>query len=507
MTLRLRTTLRRLAANTAVPAALFLSAGTLVAQNAPVTLTLGSDKDAKPVSPLFAGLSMETEKILPEPDGSHYFSPKNAALVSTFKQLGLRHLRIGGNTVDDDLTPPSEADIDELFAFAKAAGVKVSYSVRLKNNADPKESARIAKYIHDRYPDLSAGITIGNEVNNFFRGKDGLKNYLATVKTHIDAMRAAAPGLIVNGPGVCVDAAGRRSGYSIAGEAGWLLKFNEAFHDTVKIGYIGSHAYFGGAAYNRTGKAVLEWNPAELRAEMLSPAWIGKYERMYQSFGPELAKTGTPYRVDETNTYYIGGAKGASNSMAAAVWSLDYLYWWASHGAQGINFHNGTTLPFSKGSLPDGATRKPCYYASFWGVPGGYSVQAVGYGIKAFDLGGHGSLLPVTLSSPEKTNITAYATRADDGGVYLTVINKEIGTAARRVLIAQPKDSRFGRAESMSLEVKNHDAAATEGFTLGGAAISHDGAWEGKWIPASTDGEAITLLVPNTSAVVLHLSR
>jgi hypothetical protein len=214
-----------------------------------------------------------------------------------------------------------------------------------------------------------------------------------------------------------------------------------------------------------------------------------------------------PFRIDEANTYYIGGAKDASNSMAAGIWALDYLYWWAAHGAQGINFHNGTTLPFAKGRLPGGATRKPCYYASFWGAEGGYSVQAVGYGLKTFDLGGHGNLFPVAVSSTNQANVTAYAVESTDGGVYLTIINKEIGTPARDVIVKPPNDVRFGSATTMALVARTHSDAAVDGFTLGGAAIAADGSWQGQWKRLPLDGATLALSLPATSAAVLHLSK
>lgn len=454
-----------------------------------VTLTLGDTTQAKAIHPLFSGISMETETVRPAADGTHYFSADNTRLIALFKQLGVKHLRIGGNTVDDKTKTPGLADIDALFAFAKRAGVKVTYSVRLKDG-NPAESAVIAKHIYDHYPDLIHGITIGNECDQYI----GWAGYLAAAKAHAKAMRAVAPALALNGPDIHL-------------EHHWLLNYAKAFKNVEKIEYIGAHAYFGGNAYGNK-KPVQERDPAPLRAEMLSPAWHAKYNGFYKSFGPELAKQGLPYRLDETNTYYIGGAPGASNSMAAAVWATDYLYWWAQHGAQGINFHTGTTLPFVKGALPHDALRKPCYYAVLWALPqDAYATQAVGYGLKAFDLGSHGKLFPIQVTAADKANVVAHAVLADDGSVFVTILNKEIGGKSRVIAVSQPKDARFNRAESIALGVKNHDAGATEGFTLGGAGIGTDGSWNGQWDKVATEGDTLAVTVPPTSAVILHLSK
>lgn len=82
--------------------------------------------------------------------GRYYFDAHDTALVNAFKTLGIKSLRVGANAVDDPHIPvPQEKDIDELFNFARAAGVKVIYSFRLKNG-NPAGSARLAAYIAAR---------------------------------------------------------------------------------------------------------------------------------------------------------------------------------------------------------------------------------------------------------------------------------------------------------------------------------------------------------------------
>ena len=66
-------------------------------------------------------------------------------------------------------------------------------------------------------------------------------------------------------------------------------------------------------------------------------------------------------------------------------------------------------------------------------------VNPKGYGLKAFDLGGHGSIEPVTISNPDGINLTAYAVRGASEH-FVTLINKEHGAGAREanVTIAAP---------------------------------------------------------------------
>ena len=48
-----------------------------------------------------------------------------------------------------------------------------------------------------------------------------------------------------------------------------------------------------------------------------------------------------PYRLEEVNSYYHGGAAGVTDTQAAALWCLDYLHWWLAHGCGGINLQSG----------------------------------------------------------------------------------------------------------------------------------------------------------------------
>lgn len=60
--------------------------------------------------------------------------------------------------------------------------------------------------------------------------------------------------------------------------------------------------------------------------------------------------------------------------------------------------------------------------------------------------------------------------------------------------------------ETISLDVKDDNAGATKGFTIGGASIASDASWAGKWTPMATEGNTITVTVPATSAVILNLN-
>jgi hypothetical protein len=203
-----------------------------------------------------------------------------------------------------------------------------------------------------------------------------------------------------------------------------------------------------------------------------------------------------PYRLEETNNF-TGGAKDATDTFTASLWALDYLHWWAAHGAAGLNFHNrrwilNTTIYPVK---PEDD-----------GLKSGYRLHPIAYGLKAFDIGGHGAPVPIaTSSNPDAVNLTAYALRAGSD-LFVTVINKkDPGSAPQDAAVTIAARGINGGASVMLLESANHDPGAKEAITLGGSSF-HDGLWSGTWtqVPAARAGE-VKVQVPGASAAIVKL--
>ena len=128
----------------------------------------------------------------------------------------------------------------------------------------------------------------------------------------------------------------------------------------------------------------------------------------------QLASHSVPYRMTEANDC-LHGVVGASNGYAAALWALDYMHWWAAHHMAGVNFHNNPWLPTDT-IVPN---PNPCPSTGCEN----YRTAPKGYGMKAFDLGGHGYVEPITIENPNAINLTAYAV-GDAQNLYVTIINK-----------------------------------------------------------------------------------
>ena len=473
-----------------------------------VTANIATTSPGAQISGDFNGLSFEVAMLFPSPDGIRYFRSDNKPLIQLYQTLGIKSLRIGGNSSDRNFRhAPSDADLDSLFAFARAAGMKVIYCLRL-HDGDPAEAARTAKYIMDRYADCVDSFSIGQEPSAYpviektpdgqtTKSKAGMgagfekypyETYAAEWKKFAAAIIAAVPNVRFCGP-------------SVHNKGEWATDFIRDFASKPAnhVTLITEHLYPGGAG----GKIP---TPEIGRDRMLAPASVSDSllatcEKLHASFVPVAEKAGLPYRLEEVNNYFNGGAANVSNTYASALWGLDFMWWWAAHGAAGLNFHGGDRVN-------PGPNTTPSRYTAYFTLPGGhgYEIRPLGYAFKAFALGSGGKLLPVTLANPDNANIAIYSTLSASGELLVTIINKEHGAAARpaEVTLALDKPRDFATARAVTLaSPPDNDIAATTA-TLGGAAIQPDGTWSGEWTPLNNFP---VVTIPPSTALILRCAK
>jgi len=452
-------------------AAVVLLLLTAALAQSPVLVTLDLAKPGSAIPDHFIGLSYETQHVLADSNGKHYFSASNASLIKTFQLLGVKNLRVGGNTSDSGPIP-STADVDNLFAFAKSAGVDVIYTLKLKNS-NAAANAPNADHIVSNFGSSFACFALGNEPS-FFAGTFSV--YEASVKDYMAAINSRAS--------YC--------GSDVEDGGKWATNYANAFVGFHNVALVTQHHYLGNGRVN--GGSIG-------RDVMLSPHALDGYTKLHNGFAATVAKDGFTFRLSETNSFFHGGAAGASDTFASALWGLDYLHWWAAHGAAGLNFHTGDTVSSSVGG-----PNTPPSYAVFITSSRGQHVHPLGYAVKAFELGSHGAVVPVAITNADGVNLTAYSVLSATNSLYVTIINKEHDTGARSAKVTVIADSSHTKGRVMFLAAPNGDVAATKGVTLGGAGIHDNGTWSGSFapLPAPSRGQ-FTLTVPAATAAILHL--
>src|SRR5262249_25291314 len=197
-----------------------------------------------------------------------------------------------------------------------------------------------------------------------------------------EAVGEAAPGAPLSGPDT-----GAYGTLTFTPDPGtgvsWTERFASDERDSGRIADFTQHYYVGAGPGKTTAQQAI--------SNMLSPEWVNgttigtqprrttytPYPSLYANLLARVAEAGLRYRLTESNDYLVG-VPGASNAFASALWALDYMHWWAAHGAAGVNFHNKQWL-YTGTIVPDPAA-----------AGAGYAVTPKGYGIKAFTLGSAG---------------------------------------------------------------------------------------------------------------------
>lgn len=483
-----------------MPVVILVFAFSAVPAHAQLTVDVKTVASGIAIPADFAGLSFESANLNPDKNGQYLFTDRNKELVNLFRTIGIRNLRVGGGTADGpEFAIPRPADIDQLFAFAKAADVRVIYTLRLLNG-NINQNAELAHYIAEHYADRLECFEIGNEPDwHSFHTSPGhprdpriveevpevpgsaYPSFLATWRQFAAAIDEVVPTAKYAGPDT-------GSNYPIPGTKNteyqgqsWTQRFAHDEKSSGRLLFVAQHDYVGEGA---TGVSV----PTAVTS-MLSREWVEKmYPLLFDHVLGPSEKEGFAYRMTEANDY-TGGVDGASNAFVSALWVLDYLHWHAQHGSAGVNFHNKKWI-FTDTVYED--------------ATGTYHLNPKAYGIRAFDLGSEGRAIPVALTNPHGINVTVYAVKGTNV-LFVTLINKEYGPSAQPVRVDVLAKGVVGHARGMYLESPGGDVTARSGITFGGAPITPD-AWEGKWTDlGAVAGDRASVTLPSASALVLTL--
>jgi hypothetical protein len=324
------------------------------------------------------------------------------------------------------------------------------------------EAVAVTEAVGDRL----LAFEIGNEPDLFAGihrpGDYSYADYHDEFRRYKDAIRATLPDAAFAGPDVFV-------------RTDWVDEFAKS--DAADLRLLTHHYYAQGPPDD----------PASTIESLLSPnATLAELLRRLQFTS---ASSGLPYRICETNSCFGGGKPGVSDTMAAALWCLDFLFQIAQSDAAGVNIQTGVNqLGFLSWYSPIAVNSA-----------GAYKAQPIFYALLAFSLSGPGELVRV-ITDRGSFNLTAYAVRLEDGSLWLTIANKE---ASRD---ASVRATCPGVTSVNAVRLTAPSLTSTEGVQLGGSEVSSSG----EWSPAAGEQVAVAsgefeIFIPAASAAIVEL--
>jgi hypothetical protein len=435
------------------------------------------------IGPAFAGLSYEKNKL-----SSPIFTASNSDLIDLFKRIGPSVLRIGGNTVDQNVWTPNGAgqkagqiapsDVASLAGFVKAAGWQCLYGINLGGAATgattPALAAAEVAYAAGQFGSSLLGIEIGNECDlygdpgSYFAGNWSLNKFLSLWGQFRKAILATTPDVAITGPAATTPV------------TNWTVPFGQAVTKN-EIDLLSQHYYRANGALSTSTAALLITPDTYLVQE------LAQLQTAAQGIG-------IPFRMSECNSFYDGGADGVSNSYASSLWVIDYLFNCAQGGASGVNFHGGgdsagyTPIADSDNAVVD--------------------VRPEFYGILLFTLAGQGTVYKTQVSAGS-LNVSGYAIRTSSGGLNIIVVNKDL-TQNLQLGVALPQTANSATLLAMTQQssgATTPELTATAGVTIQGASVNVDGTFS----PAAAytltaSSPQLTCYVPALSAVLIQVT-
>jgi hypothetical protein len=416
----------------------------------------------------FLGLSFEASVL-----GSDLFDPARSNLPALLGDLGTGRLRFGGNSVDrvaawtaDSAAPlpawahsrVTAADLARLGALAATTGWKVDLGLTLGHPYPAAAADEAAAAVRLIGTGLGT-VQVGNEpdlLRNVRPGYTGAA-YRADVASYRESMAAVAPGAAISGPDTAL--AARLASYG-ADEGAAVVFLTQHFYPLTRC---------DGRRPTIT--------------QLLSASTLATEARFAATTVAASRTLGLPVRLDETNSASCGGQDGVSNTLASALWVIEYLVTVAQHGVSGVGIQSGLAacegytpicVPGAKGAAAGTTPRiDPIADASLGAAAsrdGRLTAQPEFYGLLLVHELEGGQWLPSTTNQPTPAWLAAVKMPA--GAIRVVMVNPSASSATDMILRAA------GRGDQASLQLLTGPSlGATSGVSLGGAPVKGDGTW------------------------------
>jgi hypothetical protein len=397
----------------------------------------------------FVGLGYEISSVA----RPGLLSGRNRIYVQLVRALGAQGtIRVGGNTLDYSTFSPegqavsapepqttvvNAAVIEDLGEFLDATGWKLIWGLNL-GRGTPQQAVEEAQAVTSSAKGKLLALEIGNEPDLFDRVHRpqgyGYEQFHEEYRRYRDAVRAKLPNVPFAGPDVAI-------------KTDWVTRFAADEGRDIKL--LTHHYYAEG--------------PPENPASTLENLLRGdeKLTRILAQCRSASLSVNLPYRICETNSCFGGGKPGVSDTLASALWGLDYLFTLAAADAAGVNMETGVNQHgFISTYSPIGDDEH-----------GNYSAKPLYYGMLAFAQASRGRRVKVQYDAGN-LDVKAYAVLGEDKRLSVTLINKEASQGVEVSIVGTRAfaGGSFLRLAAPSLESKGE-------VTLGGSTVAAEGQW------------------------------
>src|SRR5215469_8202496 len=364
-------------ANSLRAASVLASSRTVSAQNEgdpTARVTIHTGRSGFPISPDFMGLGYEISSVA-RPGLLH---PANRVYLQLVRTLGARGvIRVGGNTSDYATYSPAgnavsaptgtvvnDAVLDDLGGFLEASGWNLIWGLNLGTGTKAGAVAEANAVLASAGGRLLA-FEVGNEPDLFEYAQlrkpgYGYEDWLAEYRLYKAALHGSNSVISLAGPDAAI-------------VTDWVSSFAaDEGRDAVLLTH---HYYREGQNPTSTIEKLLGVDP-KLQPQLAQLSATSRSCRV-------------PYRICEVNSFSGGGRPGVSDTMAGALWVLDYMFTLAANGCSGVNMETGVNqLDFISSYSPIGDDEH-----------GHYTATPEYYGMLAFSVAGRGKMVKVQMDT------------------------------------------------------------------------------------------------------------
>jgi hypothetical protein len=425
-----------------------------------------------PVPKDFVGLGYEMSSIAT----TGLLSTKNHPYVNLVKGLGPAGVvRAGGIVADYTRYEPNgtsrserqntvitRADLGSFADFLHATGWRAIWSLNFAQGT-VQDAIVEARAVAAVLGTTLLAFELGNEVENYGRGQKPFRRPPYPYETYRKEYSEWHSAIHKDVPGV------RFAAPDTASSVEWVERIaNDAKGD---VQLLTTHYYRGDQKYG-TAEQLLRPDP--------------RLKQVLATLHAISARSGIPWRMCETNSFFGGGRPGVSDTFVNALWVLDYMLLLAQSGCSGVNIETGINqLGFVSSYSPIQDDQK-----------GSNTAGPTYYGMLAFAqaVASCHQVLPIAFANPN-INMTAYGLGSRGKFGAVVVVNKDELQDVR----VSMKDLRLGRVAALRLNAPSRDSKS--GITFGGSPVDRDG----RWNPANHEEiREGAMTVPRMSAVVIR---